>query len=360
MSHTRAHRRIRPWPGARRAAAVGCLSLWQTVSYAAVLAITQTATEDGLVAIQVAMTPGTGESVAGAQFEIPVDTALFEVYEVVAGAAALAAGKDVAFSAHEDALTVLVAGFNQSGIEAGALATIYLSPATPETSSATFSLRSGVLADPSGQSVPVEFPAEPKVETPTPGLETPPESPASEAGPDDADRSSAAGSGTRAGARGAGASDELEPGKDVSERRGGGPPSAGLPGTLRPIASSNIVSGARAGSQTRAGQSSVASREPQPGPLARRDPRGNMESPLSGTPRMAGHETAQPSSDTSGAMFGVTPGVVTPLALPAPAREAASRLEPGRTDWRKPALFVAILGGFAGLAALRRRIRGKG
>ncbi|MBP8131566.1 MAG: hypothetical protein KA184_18450 [Candidatus Hydrogenedentes bacterium] len=108
---------------------------------------------DGSLAVSVNIQPGSSETVAGLQFDLELPGGAYTVLEVLPGSAAQHAGKEVVHALHGDALTVLVAGFNQSSIGEGAVATIYLASAAPDDGGAGLGLSRAVLSDPEGNAV---------------------------------------------------------------------------------------------------------------------------------------------------------------------------------------------------------------
>lgn len=114
---------------------------------------TPSAIED-VYAVSVFLTPGSGENVAGLQFNFQFSASQFSVTDVSAGTAAAAANKDVAFSQEGDTLRVIVAGLNQEVMETGEVVVVYLAPKDAGATLDSLQLENAVFADPEGQSVP--------------------------------------------------------------------------------------------------------------------------------------------------------------------------------------------------------------
>lgn len=117
-----------------------------------------TATEtagDGVVAVSVVFTPDSGDTVAGMQFALRFDTAQYEMTRVDAGPAASGAGKEVIYTPSDSGAAVLIAGFNQTEMPAGTVATVYLAQRSEDATGNAVYLTDGILSDPKGEAVPV-------------------------------------------------------------------------------------------------------------------------------------------------------------------------------------------------------------
>jgi len=116
-----------------------------------------TQVHDGLVYVPVVFDPGAA-SVASLQFDLQYDPGHFAFVHLMAGPAAISAGKDVLPGAQRQRLTVIVAGLNQTAIPAGVLAEIYLEILPDAQGEARISLGNMVLSDARGGAVDLERP----------------------------------------------------------------------------------------------------------------------------------------------------------------------------------------------------------
>lgn len=325
---------------------------------AATLSTSHSTNSGGLIAVTVLLRPGAGESIAGAQFNVQIDLGRYEVHEVITGDAAASAGKEVAVGAHGDALTILVAGFNQHAMSEGALATIYLAP-VGEPSAAWPSIEAAVLSDPFGKQVPVTVAPEPKTVDP-PADET--ESSRSQPAPAQPESKLPASantieSGTRTNARGWGGG-LAESENDASSEPVFVPPPFG---TGRKVSASPMVYAPSVTDRSKpdapatvAGGRAAAVPTPE-------SPAAVKESTAGGSP--ASHESARRVKLTR---------AMPPLATGGPSATGAS-LPLSRDEgtgsalgvvlqpkWKNPAVFVASLVVIFGVFSLRRRLFGKG
>jgi len=125
---------------------------------AAIAAENVTASGGPSVTIGINLSSGPAEEVAGVQFDVVFNGAVFKLAEnpgVAPGPAALTADKDVSFSVLEPgAVRVIVAGFNQNAIPDGSVAEVTLNFVSyPYDSVEVVSLRNVLLADPNGGAV---------------------------------------------------------------------------------------------------------------------------------------------------------------------------------------------------------------
>lgn len=325
---------------------------------AATLSVTHATANDGLIAVAIAVKPESGESVAGAQFELLVDSGSYEVHAVIAGEAALGAGKDVAVGTHSDAITVLVAGFNQNAMSEGTLATIYLVPLGSSTGYPP-AITAAVLSDPYGKQIPVIVPPVPKTEDPpadgdaSPDPQTPLPAPAVQPAVPANNRelnSHVTGSSGFTGAL------------DYEETA-----VADLIGSLLPLpyAARRIPANATARAFPGAPATRPAVRET--GTLGRESTAHASEWDSAPQDAPAGN----PSTASAPAQHARLAHVITPLTITdraaAPSGRApsalasengpAAALEP---SWKKPVLFLMVLAIIAGGFPLRRKLFGKG
>lgn len=349
--------RLTRWRAARAATALSLL--YASSVFGATLSTTHSTTSDGLIAVTILVKPGDGESVAGAQFNVRIDPGLYQVHKVVAGDAAANAGKDVAVGAHGDALTVLVAGFNQFAMSEGALATIYLA-SLGNPSGILPSIDAAVLSDPFGKQVPASIPPEPKTVEPPVDEAAPPESDSSSPAPAtespvpattgelDSRASARTGYGGLADSENAvSVAPILSPPPPFSTGRhvsaspltraplGTGQPSPGIPASMADgVAAGVPMPESTAGPEETASGSLPARRE-----SARQVKLAHAMTPLTSGERGAAGSSV-PSSPGEGA--GNTSSIVL------------------QSNWRKPVLFVLSLVVIASAFPLRRRLFGKG
>ncbi len=109
-------------------------------------------------AVPVLLAGGSGGAVASLQFTLSVRAQDFEVLDVVSGSVATAANKEVMFSQEGDTLRVIVAGLNQSAIEGGEIAVVYLSPREGDKAPEAMQPADVVFASPEGNAVPQDAP----------------------------------------------------------------------------------------------------------------------------------------------------------------------------------------------------------
>ncbi len=99
-------------------------------AWAATLTVGQSTVTGGniTVAVPATLTVGAGEQIVAAQFDLSFDSTSMTLNDVTAGAAAVAAGKDLSFSFPDTGTArIIIAGFNQNVISSGILASISLS-----------------------------------------------------------------------------------------------------------------------------------------------------------------------------------------------------------------------------------------
>lgn len=107
------------------------------------------------LSLPVTLTPGSGQSVAAVQCDIAFPTTL-ALSSVAAGTTATAAGKTLSsFSLGVGSLRVVIAGFNQTAIAAGTVATLNFAVAGNASGTLSVGLSNAVLASNTGQSVAV-------------------------------------------------------------------------------------------------------------------------------------------------------------------------------------------------------------
>lgn len=119
---------------------------------AGVAAGTPQATVDGAM-IPVTFYTSPGERIASLQFQLRYDTRNFTLVSAQAGPAAASAGKDVAISEQRGGATIIVAGFNQSEMQGGLVAAVYLDALGSEPLPGNIAVASAVFSDPGGNPV---------------------------------------------------------------------------------------------------------------------------------------------------------------------------------------------------------------
>ncbi len=103
------------------------------------------------------LTPGSGENVASMQFDLLVPPGITNAASAQASQAAALAGKQAIYSVvGPGQVRVVIAGLNQSALQGGEVATLYLGPAGEGQAAPSAWLASPVLASPAGERVPVE------------------------------------------------------------------------------------------------------------------------------------------------------------------------------------------------------------
>lgn len=316
---------------------------------------------DGTVAVAVSVRPGTGEQVAGLQFNLGLPGGAYTVQEVALGDAALQAGKEVAYGLRGDALTVLIAGFNQNGIGAGPVATVYLVPAVEDAADPDFALSNAVLSDPQGQAVPLTLlqpvkRTEPPAEADDPSAE-------STADARDSAQSPHESSSLADNARSRAVSDLalLEGG---TPQAGEGSESGAAAGYLQ---ASRSRTTSRSSNQPAAAHADGTDTTPAPsGGKALSSVAEGMQFPSSaGAARVSEHDVPNRAAvDPAGGSRGPVAARVAIAASPQAesARNDGALALPGerRYTWRNPALFVALLCGIFMVRAVRRRLFRKG
>jgi hypothetical protein len=101
--------------------------------------------------------PGSGENVASMQFDLLVPPGITNAASAQASQAAALAGKQAIYSVvGPGQVRVVIAGLNQSALQGGEVATLYLGPAAEGQAAPSAWLASPVLASPAGERVPVE------------------------------------------------------------------------------------------------------------------------------------------------------------------------------------------------------------
>jgi hypothetical protein len=139
-----------------RACAVSCALCLCLPAMTAELTLGPPRDEGGVRIYDIYLTPGPGDNVAGLQTGLTLPAG-WAVADAVPGAAAQRANKQVLFSEHGGALTVMVAGFNQSAIGEGPVATLHLE--IPAGAPGAPRLVDAVLSGPDGKPVAVTVPA---------------------------------------------------------------------------------------------------------------------------------------------------------------------------------------------------------
>lgn len=110
------------------------------------------------LAVPVTLTADAGEQIASVQFDMTFDADVFEVTDVSAGAAAVAADKQLSYSEWSPGrIRVVILGLNENTIASGAVADAQLNVSDSASGGAyEVGISDVLLADPDGTSVPAQ------------------------------------------------------------------------------------------------------------------------------------------------------------------------------------------------------------
>ncbi len=149
-------------------AGVLCLLLAGGGAWAASLEFAKPRAENGLLVLPLVLDAGADEEVASLQFEVNIDESVYAIEEVAPGAVATAAGKDTMYTTRRRGARVIVAGLNQTRMDGGEVAVLYLRPLLEDTDSAV-GISELLFADPAGNRIETAVEPEPEPEDKTGG-----------------------------------------------------------------------------------------------------------------------------------------------------------------------------------------------
>ena len=165
------------------------LALCGSVADAADLQLGEAVQNGDAFGVSLFITSQAPETVVSLQFDLHFSPAV-ELVDIVSGAQAVEASKMTNFCANAGGARVVVAGFNQTPIADGEVATIYLRPRDTGALPSDLELDSIVLSDPKGNQIPVDMPtarhcASPEAPEKTEGVPDPSSNGETEADPDE-------------------------------------------------------------------------------------------------------------------------------------------------------------------------------